>query len=303
MKKAIRLVLGAGPVFMLMAGCGDGRDAATPPAGASPAVTASPGRYAQVDGLKMYYEVHGQDRGTPLVLLHGSLSGIKSDFGDLLAPLAKTRRVIAIEQQAHARTGDIDRPLRIEHMAGDTAGLLRQIGVKQADFFGYSTGGQIALELGMRQPDLVRKLVLASVTYRPDGLHPGLLQGLRALKPQALHGSTFHQDYQAVAPEPKNFDQLVEKNKDMQRNLPTLAAKEVRSVKAPALLMIGDSDIVRPEHSVDMFRLLGGGVNGDMAGLPKSQLAVLPGTSHISIVHRPELLLATIPAFLDAPVT
>jgi pimeloyl-ACP methyl ester carboxylesterase len=258
------------------------------------------GHYASVNGLNMYYEVHGKNKGRPLVLLHGALSATGTSFGELIPTLAKSRRVISIEQQAHGHTADIDRPLRIEQMAEDTVALLREIGVGNADFFGYSMGAGVALDLGVRHPDMVHKLVLASVVSNTGGLHPGLLEGIAQLKPENLYGTPFHEEYLRTAPRPQDFAKLVERVKDLNANLPTTPDSAIRSMKAPTLLVIGDSDIVRPEHSVELFRLLGGGVAGDNAGLPNSQLAVLPGTTHVTLVHRADLLLPIIPAFLTA---
>jgi pimeloyl-ACP methyl ester carboxylesterase len=258
--------------------------------------------YAPVNGLQMYYEIHGSGDAVPLVLLHGALSATETSFGALLPELAKGRRVIAVEQQAHGRTADIDRPLSVPQMADDTAALLRHLGIEKADFFGYSMGAAIALDLAVRRPDLVRKLVLISATYTVDGLHPGLLEGLEGLTPDAMAGSPFEEEYLRLAPNPQDWPTLIEKNKEMQRHLPEVTI-DVTAIQAPVLLVIGDSDIVRPEHAVEMFRLLGGGVIGDLAGLPKSQLAVLPGTTHITAVYRADLLLAMIPPFLDAPVS
>jgi pimeloyl-ACP methyl ester carboxylesterase len=257
------------------------------------------GHYADVNGLHMYYEVHGKDGGTPLVLLHGALSATDTSFGTVIKGLSKTRRVISIEQQAHGHTADIDRPLRTSQMSDDTAALLRKIGVGQADVLGYSMGAGIALDLGIRHADLVRKLVLTSVTYNTGGIHPGLLDGLDQLRPEDLYGSPFHEEYLRVAPRPGDFGRLVERVKDLNRNIPDLPADAIRALKAPTLLVIGDSDLVRPEHAVEMFRLLGGGVFGDVQPMPKSQLAIVPGASHVSIMHRPEVLLPIIPAFLD----
>src|SRR5258708_7013504 len=151
------------------------------------------GKYANVNGLKMYYEIHGT--GRPLVLLHGALSAIGTSFGKLLPSLAKTRQVIAIEQQAHGHTADIDRPLTIEQMADDTAALLQHIGIEHADIFGYSMGAGIALQIAIGHLDLVRKLVVAAVTYNSDGFHPGLLAGMETLKPEDLAGSPWQEEY------------------------------------------------------------------------------------------------------------
>lgn len=257
--------------------------------------------YAPVNGLQMYYEIHGT--GQPLVLLHGAFSAIGTSFGALLPELAKTRQVIAFELQAHGRTADIDRPLSLEQLADDVAAALRHLGIARADIFGYSMGAAVALHVVIRHPDVVRKLVLVSVTYNLNGVHPGLMEGLGDMKPEMMFGSPWHAEYTQIAPHPENFATLFAKKTQMDRGIQDLAAETIRAIQAPTLLIIGDSDLVRPEHAVEMFRLLGGGVFGDTpAGLPNSQLAILPGTSHVTVVYRADLLLSMIPAFLDAPV-
>jgi pimeloyl-ACP methyl ester carboxylesterase len=300
MTRAMGAALGGMIILAAVAGCGadaDNGPEPSPSAGAPPA-----GRYASIDGLDMYYETHGPETGRPLVLLHGSLSGIGPDFGELIPVLARDRRVIAVEQQAHGHTADVDRPLRVEQMAADTTALLRQLGVQQVDVLGFSTGAAVALDMGLKEPDLVHKLVLVSPMYDPAGMHPGLIEGLAGLQPEMLHGTPFHEYYMAAAPRPDDFGVLVEKNKDLQVNYPKHPASTVESLAAPVLLVVGDSDVVRLDHITEFFRLLGGAVNGDIVGLPKSQLTVLPGTTHIGVTHRPELH-SIVPAFLDAPAT
>ena len=270
----------------------------TTPPRTAPAEAGTRG-YAAVNGLQMYYEVHGS--GQPLVLLHGALSATGTSFGRLLPPLAETRQVIAVEQQAHGHTADIDRPLTVPQMADDTAALLRQLDVGQADLFGYSLGAAIALQVAMQHPELVRKLVLASVSYGRDGLHPGLLEGIEAMRPEDLAGSPWQEEYARVAPNPQDWSALVAKNRQLDLEFGGWPAEAVRAVTAPTLLVFGDSDIIRPEHAVAMFRLLGGGVAGDLVGMPRSQLAVLPGTSHVTVVDRAEWLVPMVTAFLDAP--
>jgi pimeloyl-ACP methyl ester carboxylesterase len=255
--------------------------------------------YAPVNGLQLYYEIHGAG-GYPLVLLHGAFSAVGTSFGALLPGLAKDRQVIAFDMQAHGRTADIDRPLSMEQMADDTAAAIRQLGIERADFFGYSMGAGIALQIAIRHPDVVRKLVLASVSYTLSGMHPGLMEGMENMTAEVMHGSPWHEEYLRIAPNPDNFARLFAKKTQMDRNIQDIPADVIRSIKAPTLLIIGDSDIIRPEHAVEMFRLLGGGVAGDMAGLPKSQLAILPGTTHVTVVYRADLLQAIIPPFLDA---
>lgn len=257
--------------------------------------------YAPVNGLDMYYETHGE--GQPLVLLHGAFSAIGTSFQHVLPELAKTRQVIGLEMQAHGRTADIDRPLSPEQMADDTVAALEHLGVEKADFFGYSMGSDVALHVIVRHPSMVRKLVLASATYALGGVHPGLMDGLAEMKPEMMFGSPWHEEYVRIAPRPDDFNVLFEKKTRMDSQHKDFSAGTISAIKAPTLLIIGDSDLVRPEHAVEMFRLLGGGVFGDLpAGLPAAQLAVLPGTSHVTLVDRADLLLAIIPPFLDAPV-
>jgi pimeloyl-ACP methyl ester carboxylesterase len=257
--------------------------------------------YVSVNGLDMYYEIHGT--GQPLVLLHGAFSAIGTSFGHVLPGLAETRQVVAFELQGHGRTADIDRPLSLEGMAEDVAAALKELRIESADVFGYSTGAAVALRLAINHPNRLRKLVLASVTYTLDGVHPGLMEGLGEMEPEMMFGSPWHDEYLRIAPDPGDFATLFAKKTQMDKEIQDLPAEAVRAITAPTLLIIGDSDLVRPEHAVEMFRLLGGGVFGDTpAGLPNSQLAVLPGTSHVTVVDRADLLLAIIPPFLDAPM-
>lgn len=266
--------------------------------------------YAPVNGLRMYYEIHGPEKteqeqrhgkGTPLVLIHGAFSAIGTSFGALLPGLSKTRQVIGFELQAHGHTADIDRPLSLEQMADDVAAALQYLGIEQADIFGYSMGAVVALHLTIRHPDVVRKLVFASGTYNMAGVHPGIMDGLGEMKPEMMYGSPWHDEYMRIAPDPDHFATLFAKKTQMDRNTKDIPAEAVAAIKAPTLLIIGDSDLVRPEHAVEMFRLLGGGVFGDLAGMPNSQLAVLPGTMHSTLTSRAELLMQIIPPFLDAP--
>jgi pimeloyl-ACP methyl ester carboxylesterase len=262
--------------------------------------TGKPG-YVNVNGLKMYYEIHGE--GQPLVLLHGAFSAIGTSFGKLIPLLSGSRKVVAFELQAHGRTADIERPLTLEGMADDVAEAIRQLGFAQADILGYSMGAGVALQMAILHPDVVRKLILISVTYQMSGVHPGLMEGMGEMKPEMMHGSPWHTEYMQLAPRPEDFNRLFAKKSEMDRQLKDLPEETIRAVEAPTLLVIGDSDLVRPEHAVEMFRLLGGGVFGDTpAGLPNSQLAILPGTSHVTVVDRAAWLAPMVNGFLDAPV-
>ena len=255
--------------------------------------------YAEVGEVRMYYERHGA--GHPLVLLHGAISAIPTSFGAVLDPLAETHEVIAIELQGHGRTADVPgRPLDIPTLADDVAGLLAGIGIEQADFFGYSLGAGVTFDLARRYPELVRRQVLASVSYNRAGLQPGMIDGMKQVTAEALAGSPYHAEYLALAPNAGDFESLIGKIANLE--FPDLDDDVVRSIQAPTLLIAGDSDIVQLPHIVKMFQLLGGGVNGDLAGLPDSQLAILPGTSHTMVSARPEVLVPMIRTFLDEPL-
>jgi pimeloyl-ACP methyl ester carboxylesterase len=250
-----------------------------------------------VSELELYYEIHGT--GRPLVLLHGAMSTIETSFGDVLPALAESRRVIAIEQQAHGRTPDVDRPLSYEQMADDTAVLLRRLEIEDADVYAYSMGSGIAVELALRHPELIGKLALASLAASKSGFHSEIVEAIEGVTAEDLVGSAFETAYKRVAPDPAGWRALVEKCNRLDVEFEGWSDDEIRSIDKPVLLIIGDSDIVRPEHAVELFRLLGGGVEGTSAGLPRSQLAVLPGTTHLTVVERADWLRSMVSAFLN----
>lgn len=255
--------------------------------------------YAPVNGLDMYYEIHGA--GEPLVLIHGAY-GTASMWGAFVPALAETRRVIVPEMQAHGRTADIDRPLRYETMADDVAGLLDHLGIARADVFGYSLGGAVALRLAMRDQDRVRKLVAASASHTSDAVYPELLATIETITPEVFAEAPFYKEYLEIAPDPDGFPNLVEKLKDLDVQPFAWPDDEVRAVAAPTLLVYGDIDIVFPESMVALFRLRGGGVAGDLVGLPPAQLAILPGTTHVGVIERADWLVPMVEAFLAAPM-
>ncbi len=255
--------------------------------------------YASVNGLEVYYEIHGE--GRPLVVLHGAYMTIDA-MGEVVSGLARTRQVIAAELQGHGRTADVDRPLTYEQMADDTAALLRHLGVGRADVFGFSMGGGVALQVAIRHPEVVRKLVVASASYTSNGMHPELLEIVPTITPEAFAGSPIEEAYLRTAPNPQDFPSLAAKLKQLDMEPYAWPPEDIQGISAPTLLIIGDSDAIRPEHAVELFRLLGGGVMGDLAGLPKSQLAVLPGTTHATLMERAHWLLSMIGEFLDAPM-
>ena len=256
--------------------------------------------YAPVNGLEMYYEIHGT--GEPLVLLHSAFYTIEM-WGPFLASLAETHQVIAVEFQGHGHTADIDRPFSYEQLADDVAALMEHLGIAQADIVGHSIGADTALQVAIRHPERVRKLVPISGKYRYDGEYPELLAGIQMMTPDVFAGTPYVDAYRSTAPNPEGFPLLVEKFKVFFGKEYAWPEEDLRSIGSPTLLMIGDSDTVRPEHEMQLFRLLGGGVAGDLFGLPTSQFAILPGTTHGTIVvERTDELVAMIEAFLAAPM-
>jgi pimeloyl-ACP methyl ester carboxylesterase len=249
--------------------------------------------YARVNGLEMYYETHGA--GEPLVVLPGAYMTIEL-MGDLVPALASSRQVIAVEFQGHGHTADVDRPFSYEQFADDTAALLENVGVERADVYGYSLGGGVALQLGLRHPSRVRKLVIASASYSSDGLYPEVLGGIGNITPDLFDGTPWREAYERTAPYPSAFPTLVEKLKQLDL---TPFDWSIDELAAPALILIGDSDGTRLDHAVDMFRRLGGGVFGDLAAeLPPSQLAILPGTTHVGMLERAEWISGMVTTFL-----
>jgi pimeloyl-ACP methyl ester carboxylesterase len=228
-------------------------------------------------------------------------------MGPIFPGLAATRRVIAAEQQGHGRTADIDRPITYEQMADDTATLLKHLGIGNADIFGYSMGGGIALQLAIRHLAVVHKLVVASAGFSSDGMHAVALEMFPSITPELFAGSPIEAEYLRTAPSPDDFPRLVEKLKRLDTTEFAWPADDIRAIVAPTMIVLGDSDGVRLEHAVELFRLLCGGVRGDLEGMPKAQLAVLPGTSYFvppgfGLLDRADWLLELIPPFLDAPM-
>jgi pimeloyl-ACP methyl ester carboxylesterase len=240
--------------------------------------------YLPIGQLEMYYEVHGA--GEPLVLLHGGFTTIELSFEKLLPGLAQKHRVIALEQQAHGRTRDIDRPLDFVQMASDTAAALQQLQITRADFLGFSDGGILALGLAIHHPTLVRRMILAGANYDNSGLDPDLLDMMEHMDASMV--PALREAYEKVAPDPSAFPDLVDKVAELCLDFPGWSHEQLRAIKAEALIVSADRDAVLPEHSVSLFRLLA-----------RAQLAILPGSDHKTLMQRSEWLLPMISAFLD----
>lgn len=252
------------------------------------------GARVNVRGMQMYYEVSG--KGEPLVVLHGAYMNIPS-MGAIIPRLAKTHKVYALEFQGHGRTTDLDRPITYPNLADDVAAFMDAVGLKQADVFGYSMGAAAGLQLAIRHPAKVRKLVAASAAYDADGWQPEFKAMIPAMKVEALLDMPFVADYKKLAPDPNGFPELARKLIALEKE-PMAWGEDVKSVKTPILLITGDADVATLEHTVALFRLLGGGAMGDMGKpLPASRLAVLPATAHTAVITQPDLLMGFIEPF------
>jgi pimeloyl-ACP methyl ester carboxylesterase len=247
--------------------------------------------YAPVNGLRIYFEIHGAAHPTrpPLVLLHGGGDTLETSFGQILPVLAAERQVIAIEQQGYGHTADIvDRPFSFEQSADDTAALLAYLHIGQADLFGFSNGGTIALQVAIRHPDVVRKIVAASALVKRDGAYPWLWEAMANATLENMPPE-LQEAYLKVAPQPGNLRLMHDKAARRMRDFKDIPDDDIRRITAPTLVVVGDADVIRPEHAVQMFR-----------HLAHAQLAVLPGTDHMQVTTRTEWLAPMIDAFLDA---
>jgi pimeloyl-ACP methyl ester carboxylesterase len=257
----------------------------------------SRGSYASVNGLNLYYEIHGA--GIPLILLHGGASASEM-FGLLLTKLAEDRLVIAVHLQAHGRTADIDRPLSFELMADDINALMKHLDFDKADIVGYSLGGGVALQTAIRHPEVVRKLVVISAPVKRSGWYPEVLEGMAQMGPEAaklMKQTPLNQlypdaDWAALFTKLGN---LLKQDYDW--------SKDVAAIKSPVMLVFADADAVRTAHVMEFFALMGGGQRDagmDGSGRSTAQLAVLPGMTHYNILSFPTLD-ALVTKFLDAP--
>lgn len=254
--------------------------------------------YAPVNGLKMYYEIHG--RGEPVVLLHGAFMTITTNWDGWIGELTKTRKVIAIEMQGHGRTADTRREFSSDHLADDVAALLGHLGIPRADVIGYSMGGGVAMRVAVRHPDRVRKVVVISSPFRRDGVIPEGQDALRNLTAEVFKGSPIESEYRRLSPTPDQFARFVERMVAANNNGMDLTADQLRATTAPMFFIHGDAEGIRLDHVAEMFRLKGGEVHGDMRPRSASRLAVLPNTTHVTLMDRMSTIVPMVNDFLDA---
>lgn len=257
------------------------------------------GAYAAVNGISLYYEAHGPAEGIPLVLLHGGGSTIGVTFGKVLPVFSRGRQVIAVEEQGHGRTSDRDAPFRFETSADDVAALLKSLKIEKADLFGFSNGASVALQVAIRHPELVRKLVFCSSMTKKEGAYPQLWGFIGNASfsnmPQPLKT-----EFLKVNPDPKKLQNMHDKDLERMQHFTDVPDASLKKLNAPTLILIGDRDIVKPEHAADLARTI-----------PRARLMILPGAHGEFIgemvmtprqTRYPELTAGLIEEFLDAPV-
>ena len=254
--------------------------------------------YAPVNGLKMYYEVHGS--GDPVVLLHGSFMTISNNWTEWIGELSKTRKVIALEMQGHGRTADIKRDFSYEDLADDVAALLDSLKIPSADLIGYSMGGGVAMQCAIRHPNKVRKVVSISAVFRHDGWVKEALDMFPQLTSETFKGSLIETEYKKLSPTPNEFPNFVQRVIAMDLKPYDFGADKLKATKAPMLFIHGDADGVRLEHISEMFRLKGDEIFGDMRPRSASRLAILPNTTDITLMERMPVIVAMVNDFFDA---
>ena len=258
--------------------------------------------YAPVNGLKMYYEIHG--KGEPVVLLHGSFMTLTNfNWPEMIAALAKSRQVIAVEMQGHGRTADINRDFSYANLADDIAAMLDYLKIGKADVIGYSMGGGVAMEVAIRHPQKVRKVVSISAVFRDNGWVQEALDVYPKLTAEAFKGSPIEADYKRLSPTPNEFPNFVKRAISMDLKPYDFGAEKLKATPAPILFIHGDADGVRLDHIAEMFRLKGSEIMGDMRPRSASRLAVLPDTTHVTLVQKVDIIVPMINDFLDAKST
>jgi pimeloyl-ACP methyl ester carboxylesterase len=268
--------------------------------------------HLSINGLSLYYEVHGElgtTETSPLLLIPGAFMGTDS-MESWVSAFAGERAVIIFDQQGHGRTPDAPRAMSYEQFADDAAALLRALQVERADVMGYSQGGGVVLQLALRHPTLVNKLVSMSATYRREGWYPSVLEGIADLSATEFAGTPVEQAFKAHTPDATAFDAYVEKMKALNINDQNISDAQLRSMSATTMVIVGDADGVKPEHALAMFKLRGGGdeeaaASGMLQKVPAARLVILPATSHIVISGESAVLVPMVSAFLDdvAPAT
>jgi pimeloyl-ACP methyl ester carboxylesterase len=254
--------------------------------------------YAPVNGLKMYYEIHGS--GDPLVLLHGAFMAVTGDWSVWINELAKTRKVIAVDMQGHGRTADINRDITYENLSDDIAKLLEYLKVEGADVMGYSLGGGVAIEFAIRHPEKVRKVVVISAPLRRDGWVKEANDFWPNFSFEMMKGTPAETEREKLNPVPNSFPPFFEHIKAAALRPYDFGAGNLKATKAPFFFINGDADGVRLDHIAEMYRLKGGDLHGDMRPHPESRLAIIPNTTHVTLMNRMSVIVPMVNDFFDA---
>jgi pimeloyl-ACP methyl ester carboxylesterase len=254
--------------------------------------------YAPVGGLKMYYEIQGS--GEPVVVLHGAFMAITDDWRVWISELSKTRKVIAVEMQGHGRTADIKRDLSYENLADDVAGLLDYLKIERADIIGYSLGGGVAMQCAIRHPEKVRKVVSISAVIRRDGWVKEANDFWPTFTWELFKGTPMEAEYKKLSPTPDKFPDFVNHIKATALRPYDFGADKLKATKAPMFFIHGDADGVRLDHIAEMYRLKGGEMHGDMHPRSASRLAILPDTTHVTLMNRMTTIVPMVNDFFDA---
>lgn len=253
--------------------------------------------YAPANGIKVYYEVYGE--GKPIVLLHGAYYTIEMNWGQLIPELAKTRKVIALELQGHGHTPFSDRKLSRATLASDVEKVMDYLKVDSADIAGYSFGGQIAYQFAIQSPKRLNKLVIISSVYKSEGWINEVASVFKIMKPEFFANSPMQAAYDAVAPDKTKWNKFLEQM-IAEAGVPfNLGDDNIAKITAPVLIISGDNDGMNKVELAKTYKLLGGGVAADMQPMPKSQLAIIPNQSHVSLMKQTKLLFSYLDSFLQ----
>lgn len=252
--------------------------------------------YIPVNGLSMYYESYGT--GEPIVLLHGAYMTIDMNWSQIIPLLSKNHRVIAFELQGHGHTADIYRPFSYPALAADVAAAMQYLKISDATVLGYSFGGTVAIQLAASYPELVKNLIAVSTVYKSGGWLPEIREIFSTFKPESFDQTPLMTGYKKVAPDTAYWHKFVAKMIRFEQEVYNLGDDTIRSIKSPVLMIMGDNDGVDLGHVAAMYKLLGGVISGDLQGVPKSHLAILPGKTHVSLIMDTEAIVSLVLGFL-----
>jgi pimeloyl-ACP methyl ester carboxylesterase len=253
--------------------------------------------YAPVNGINVYYEVHGE--GFPVVLLHGSYYTIEMNWGKLIPELSKTRKVIALEMQGHGHTQFSERELSRATLASDVEGVMDHLDIDSADVVGYSFGGSVAYQFAIQSPKRIRKLVVISSTYKSSGWLPEVTNAFKTMKPEFLTNTPLKTAYDAIAPDKTKWTKFLEQMIASARTPFDLGDSNISKISAPVLLIAGDNDGLDKIELIKTYQLLGGAITGDFGGVPKSHLAIVPGQGHVTLMMQTKTILGYLESFLQ----